>query len=120
MSNLIAAENEKIRAISGPYHYTDGNGGMVLHLPTTLTQNVKVIDEEGTKAIDLQSIINEQFAMMELGLKKDICNLYVSTQGLHGNEIQLSGNSTVISVSEHRKSMNVVGEVDPNLPYIEV
>lgn len=118
--NNERAELKKVRAVSGPYYYTDGNNGKVLHLPTTLVENVKMVNDDGTEAINLKDIIASQFAMMELGLKKDICNLYVSTQGLHGNHIQLSGNASLMSVAEHRKNMTIEGEINPNLPYVQI
>lgn len=117
---MNSEELKQVKTVSGPYYYSNGEGEKILHLPTTLTDNVKAVNEEGTASESLKNIIAEQFAIMELGLKRDICNLYVSTQGLHGNHIQLSGNATVMSVKEHRNIMNVDGEVDPTLPYIEI
>ena len=118
--NNKQTEIKKVRTVSGPYYYTDGNNGKVLHLPVTLVENVRLVNDNGTQAVNLKDIIASQFAMMELGLKKDICNLYVSTQGLHGNHVQLSGNASAMTVAEHRKNMTIEGEINPNLPYVQI
>ena len=113
-------KSNNVETISGLQYYSNGEGGKILHLPITITDNVKCISDDGKESVDLQGIIQEQFNIIELKLKKDIFNLYLSTTPLHGNEVCCRGSLSVLSVELDRRCMDIDNELDPNLPFIEI